>query len=74
MHDERRAANVLAVTDVSVLVLSRQGFKELLGPLETLMNAHAAEYRSIMKGYSRCGKVRPACRKSRHGHERIRYA
>lgn len=58
LHDDRRAANVKAVTDVTLLVLTRKEFKELLGPLFPAMEAHAGSYKLSRKGFSRRGKVR----------------
>ena len=47
LRGEPRAATVAALTDVSVLMLARQDFDNLLGPLQGLLGQNAALYGPI---------------------------
>ncbi len=44
LRGEPRAATVAALTDVSVLMLAREDFSILLGPLQMLLGQNAALY------------------------------
>jgi len=44
LHNEPRAANVVAKTAVRVLVLDRRSFKRLLGPLEDILRRNTTRY------------------------------
>lgn len=44
LRGEPRAATVAALTDTSLLMLARQDFNQLLGPLQALLGQHAALY------------------------------
>lgn len=44
LHNEPRAATVLAKTDVELLVLDRRSFKLVLGPLEDILRRNSARY------------------------------
>lgn len=44
LRGEPRAATVAALSDTSLLMLARQDFNQLLGPLQTLLGQHAALY------------------------------
>lgn len=44
LHGKRRAATVVAATDVSLLVLARNDFAELLTPLQAKLEQQAADY------------------------------
>lgn len=46
LRGEPRAATVAALTDTSLLMLARQDFNQLLGPLQALLGQHAALYAS----------------------------
>ena len=44
LRGEPRAATVAALTECSVLMLARQDFVQLLGPLQALLGQNAALY------------------------------
>lgn len=44
LRGEPRAATVAALSDTSLLMLARQDFNQLLGPLQTLLGQHATLY------------------------------
>jgi len=44
LHNEPRAANVFAKTEVKALVLDRRSFKRLLGPLEDILRRNTQKY------------------------------
>jgi len=44
LHNEPRAASVIAKTDCRFLTLKRKTFKQLLGPLEQILTRHAKSY------------------------------
>jgi cAMP-dependent protein kinase regulator len=44
LHNEPRAANVVAKTQVRVLCLDRRSFKRLLGPLEDILRRNTTRY------------------------------
>ena len=44
LRGEPRAATVAALSDTSLLMLARQDFNQLLGPLQALLGQHAALY------------------------------
>lgn len=47
LRNDRRAATVKGLTDVSVLSLHRDGFDQLLGPLQQIMQKQAAAYDAV---------------------------
>jgi cAMP-dependent protein kinase regulator len=44
LHNEPRAASIVAKTDVEVLCLDRKSFKVLLGPLEDIIRRNTTRY------------------------------
>lgn len=44
LKNQPRAANVIAVSDCSVLTLDRKTFNKMLGPLQDLLNEKSAAY------------------------------
>ena len=44
LKDQPRAANIIAATDLKVIVLERQSFKRLLGPLTKILKRNMAHY------------------------------
>jgi cAMP-dependent protein kinase regulator len=44
IKNEPRAANILAVTDLQVLILDRHSFKRLLGPMEEILKRNLSLY------------------------------
>jgi|APGre2960657404_1045060.scaffolds.fasta_scaffold19812_3 CRP-like cAMP-binding protein len=58
LRDERRAANVRAISDVGLLSLSKAAFRELMGPLLAQLEERAAAYAKILRGYSKTGRAR----------------
>jgi len=44
LHNEPRAATVMAKTDVDCLVLDRKSFKTVLGPLEDILRRNIQKY------------------------------
>jgi cAMP-dependent protein kinase regulator len=44
LHNEPRAASIIAKTEVEVLCLDRKGFKTLLGPLEDIIRRNTTRY------------------------------
>jgi cAMP-dependent protein kinase regulator len=49
LHNEPRAANVLAKTKLKVVSLERNSFKRLLGPLEDILKRNMDSYLTIVK-------------------------
>lgn len=47
LRNDKRAATVKCLTDVTVLSLNRAGFDELLGPLQQIMQNQAAAYDAV---------------------------
>mmetsp|Transcript_76829 Transcript_76829/g.205254 ORF Transcript_76829/g.205254 Transcript_76829/m.205254 type:complete len:392 (-) Transcript_76829:253-1428(-) len=45
LRNEPRAANVIATSDCKLLTLDRKSFKRLLGPLDTILQRAASEYK-----------------------------
>lgn len=54
LKKEPRAATITCKTDVTLMVLSRHDFGEILGPLEDIMSRHSEEYE---KSQASIGKV-----------------
>lgn len=50
LRGEPRAATVAALTDTSVLMLAREDFNTLLGPLQLLLGQNAALYGPTASG------------------------
>lgn len=48
LKDTPRAANILAVTSLSVLALDRLSFKRLIGPMEDLLKRNFARYEKFL--------------------------
>ncbi len=46
LHNEPRAANVTAVTDVSLLCIDRKSFKRLLGPIQDILLRNTGRYQN----------------------------
>ena len=44
LHNEPRAANVVAVTPVTVVGIDRKSFKRLLGPIENILRRNSTSY------------------------------
>eukprot|EP01015_Nassula_variabilis_P011504 TRINITY_DN1933_c0_g1_i2.p2 TRINITY_DN1933_c0_g1~~TRINITY_DN1933_c0_g1_i2.p2 ORF type:complete len:255 (+),score=68.22 TRINITY_DN1933_c0_g1_i2:64-828(+) len=44
LRDMPRAANIIAMTDLNLIVLDRRAFKRLLGPLEDILKRNFARY------------------------------
>jgi cAMP-dependent protein kinase regulator len=44
LHNEPRAANVTAITDVSLLCIDRKSFKRLLGPIQDILLRNTVRY------------------------------
>ena len=49
LKDQPRAANVIAASDLKVIVLERQSFKRLLGPLTKILKRNMGNYLNYMK-------------------------
>eukprot|EP00803_Ostreobium_quekettii_P000241 evm.model.scf_1252.3 EVM.evm.TU.scf_1252.3 scf_1252:22586-28170(-) len=47
LRNDRRAASVVCLTNVTVLSLNRAGFDELLGPLQQIMQSQASAYDAV---------------------------
>jgi cAMP-dependent protein kinase regulator len=47
LHNEPRAANVTAVTDVSLLCIDRKSFKRLLGPVQDILLRNTTRYEGL---------------------------
>ncbi|GMH33824.1 hypothetical protein BSKO_01658 [Bryopsis sp. KO-2023] len=47
LRNDRRAATVKGLTDVTVLSLNRDGFDQLLGPLQQIMQKQASAYDAV---------------------------
>lgn len=56
LKNEKRAATVTALTDVTVLSLDRKAFDELLGPLQEILTKQASSYNQST-GETSAGKV-----------------
>lgn len=48
LRGEPRAANVIAVGDLSCVTLDRHSFKRLLGPLEDILSRNSKKYEEVM--------------------------
>lgn len=48
IKNEPRAANILAITDCTVLSLERKSFKRLLGPIEIILKRNSNDYLKYM--------------------------
>ncbi len=48
LHNEPRQANIIAESDVSLLVLDRQTFNRVLGPLKEILQRNAKRYEKYM--------------------------
>lgn len=57
LRGEPRAATAIAVGDTDILVLERDHFNQLLGPLQTILEQAAATY-----GPTSVKRVRTSCR------------
>eukprot|EP00803_Ostreobium_quekettii_P011350 evm.model.scf_945.2 EVM.evm.TU.scf_945.2 scf_945:18680-23149(+) len=47
LRNDKRAASVICLTNVTVLSLNRAGFDELLGPLQQIMQTQASSYDAV---------------------------
>ena len=47
LKNEPRAANIIAVTDLTVVALDRHSFKRLLGPMEEILKRNLAHYQQF---------------------------
>ena len=48
LKNQKRAANVVAQTDVTVVSMDRDSFKRLLGPLEDILRRNFHKYEKYM--------------------------
>ncbi len=48
LKDTPRAANIVAVSDLSVLALDRLSFKRLIGPMEDILKRNFARYEKFL--------------------------
>ena len=48
LKNQKRAANVIAQTDVTVVSMDRDSFKRLLGPLEDILRRNFHKYEKYM--------------------------
>ena len=48
LNDAPRAANIVAVTDITVVSMDRDSFTRLLGPLEEILGRNAKKYEEVL--------------------------